>query len=403
LINIENIRAYFVISNCILNGLSKNFDGIVLSNVTNGFIDDNEIRNCSNGIKLTSTNRTTISENDVYYNKNDGINLTNSHYNNASFNSIYHNGANPQGNGIVLDPSNHNLISNNSVYNNSINGIYISRSINVTITNNTVYNNKKDGIFFENTNNSEIFNNSIQNNGGNPQGNGIVLDPSNHNRILNNTVYSNSINGMMINDSINATIMYNIISYNKLNGIFFENTNSSVISDNYIHHNGGNPQGNGIVLDPSSYNNVTNNILELNSIFGINITSEAFENRVEFNDFICNNLNNPSASQANDDGDNNTFNENYWSDHTDSTPYSIDGDAGSTDSSPNTTTIQYTGVIPCGTTTTTTSTTPDIITTDTTTTTTTEDKVPGLSFGILLSSVMALYFVIRKKKKGEFE
>jgi parallel beta-helix repeat protein len=450
LISIENTREYFIISNCLLNGKTKNYNGISLTNVTNGFIDYNTIKNCSFGMKLTSTENTTLSNNDVFYNKKDGINLTSSHNNNVSFNTVHHNGGNPSGNGIVLDPSNHNLIHNNSLYNNSINGLLIYNSINTTISNNDVYHNekdgihlenthnstisdnfvhnnggnpsgngivldpsnhnlihnnsvynntvngiqindstnvsvinnsiyfnKKDGIFFENTHYSNISDNFVHNNGGNPSGNGIVLDPSNHNQILNNSVYNNSVNGIQINDSINVSIKDNSIDFNKKNGIFFENTNRSVISFNLIYKNGGNPSGNGIVLDPSSYNNITNNIIMLNSVYGIDITDGTLNNNIISNDFICNNLNNPKDAQAKDDGEHNNFTNNYWSDHNETSPYLIDGLKETSDNSPSDTPNEYSGEIPC----------------------TYPRRTPGLSFAVLMSSVIILIMFQRRRKK----
>jgi parallel beta-helix repeat protein len=399
LINIENTRKYFVISNCLLNGSTKNFNGISLTNVTNGLIDNNEIQNCSIGIKLTSTENTTLSDNDVFHNIKDGINLTSSHYNVISNNTVHHNGGNPSGNGIVLDPSNHNLIHNNSVYSNSINGLFMYNSLNATISNNNVSYNKKDGIHFEDTHNSTISDNFVHNNGGNPSGNGIVLDPSNHNQIINNSVYNNSVNGIQINDSINVSIINNSIDFNKKNGIFFENTNSSVISFNLIYKNGGNPSGNGIVLDPSCYNNITNNIVMLNSVYGIDITDGTLNNSIESNDFICNDRMNTGVSQAHDDGSYNTFNHNYWSDYAGTGNYSTDGTAETTDNNVSLIFNEYIGEIPCVTTTTTTTITQESTTTDVTTTETSNGGIPGLSFAVLMSSVVILIMFQRRRKK----
>jgi nitrous oxidase accessory protein NosD len=64
--------------------------------------------------------------------------------------------------------------------------------------------------------------------------------------------------------------------------------------------------------------------------YGINLGEESKDNNVEKNDFSGNN---DGKCQANDDGSNNVFRNNYWSDWTGSGAYAIDGSTRNQDPS----------------------------------------------------------------------
>jgi parallel beta-helix repeat protein len=93
LIEIENTDAFFIIRDCILDGVDCLFSGLILTSVTNGWIVGNEVRNCRNGIGLQYSSSNVIEYNHVENNHNIGIFVWNSDgnhlYRNTAFDSGY--------------------------------------------------------------------------------------------------------------------------------------------------------------------------------------------------------------------------------------------------------------------------------------------------------------------------
>ncbi|MFX0181579.1 MAG: NosD domain-containing protein, partial [Candidatus Hodarchaeota archaeon] len=109
----------------------------------------------------------------------------------------------------------------------------------------------------------------------------------------------------------------------------------------------GAPGGGGLYIDPSSYNNVTNNNIQNNRWYGVVITAGSNMNLIKCNNFIANNP--EGTSQAYDDGLNNIFSINYWSEWTSpdrdengivDKPYVIAGNASNEDEYPVTEVLQ---------------------------------------------------------------
>jgi parallel beta-helix repeat protein len=442
LIHIQDTTAYFIISNNLLNGINGSFDGIFFSNVMNGNVSNNLISNCMSGIALKSSSINNFLNNTIDSNVGDGIHLEDSNSNFINDNDIYgtetggggsgstlpkKNFAIHQtsggGNGIFLDPSNDNIISNNNIFNNSGSGILLNQSENNTIYENDVYRNDQNGIFFVDSHNNLIDGNDIYGNddgGGSGDsnlfenrfsihqtsggGNGIFLDPSNRNNITNNQIHGNSRDGISLINSEHNLIDGNNI-YN--NGAEGGGSGSTLYSEGFsIHQTSGG--GNGIFLDPSDFNTISNNELLNNSahgvylvesdetniffntistnrLYGIIVSSDSMNNKITCNNFLGNNQ---GEKQASDSGKGNFFGHNYWSDHT-----NLDQDddgiadefyriAGTTENKDETPTISHNEMISCP------------VTAPTTT------RTPGLTTIIIFLSFMTIIITIKMKNRG---
>lgn len=346
LIDISDTTKYFDIKDNLLDGINASYNGISLSNVINGQIENNTLRNNKNGVKLASSS--------------DG-------------NYIYNNTiSNNSENGIQLVDSDNNVIDDNNIYGNGNNGGGGGGSSL----------NHKNCVF------------SIQQAG--HGGNGLYADPSSHNNITNNKIHNNSVNGIYLYECSYSLIQNNEIYKNQLNGIVLNNSNYNTVDNNEIYDNGdfggggslllalkkvfsvqqAGHGGNGLYADPSSNNNITSNELRNNSIFGVRIGVGSNENLVKCNNFIDNGPG--SSPQAQDNGTDNTFITNYWDDwiSPDSEPdgfvddpYIIDGSANNADEWP---------------------VTAEILTVCPTTTVPTDDGIPGLTINIIMVSFIVI-------------
>ncbi|MFQ5980941.1 MAG: right-handed parallel beta-helix repeat-containing protein [Candidatus Heimdallarchaeota archaeon] len=108
---------------------------------------------------------------------------------------------------------------------------------------------------------------------------GIYLQNVTHGAIDNNTIRHGSY-GVFIASSTLINVTSNDISQNLKNGLFLQNSNWTIITDNFVYDNGNNTSGgglrllagdigHGIYLDPSNYNTVANNTVYNNQINGI--------------------------------------------------------------------------------------------------------------------------------------
>jgi len=134
--------------------------GIALYSSNRTSISNNTIRNNTYGIYLDPSYNNTIFENNIYNNSQIGILFDDSHNNTVRNNSIYNNSE-----GIYLGAgSTENLIYNNSVYLNFDRGILVSAESN----GNSVYENRifsnDDGVMVNAANHTLVRNNTIYNN-----------------------------------------------------------------------------------------------------------------------------------------------------------------------------------------------------------------------------------------------
>lgn len=172
---------------------------VILINCTNVRIENQELTNCSIGIKLYFSSNNSITINDISNNTR----------------------------GICLYYSCGNRIESNNASNNDPYGIYLYYSDGNNITGNTALSNSF-GIWLVSSSNNTIFNNSASSN----DGCGINLYGSSGNNITGNTV-SNNWGGIKVENSSNNIIANNIASSSSNYGIWLEEDSSN----NRVYHN----------------------------------------------------------------------------------------------------------------------------------------------------------------------
>jgi len=167
-----------------------------------------------------------------------------------------------------------NIISKNKITNNG-ESISLRNSSHIIITDNIISDNG-EGIGLSFCHNNSIINNSISN----TQYYGISLQDATNNFIANNTVSNTNV---YIESSNENTIINNSIINNPWLGInIFDSNNNSIIGNNISNNE------NGIRLFNSSNNDITTNIISNNHAIGIQVRTNAKDNRITFNDITLN-------------------------------------------------------------------------------------------------------------------
>jgi parallel beta-helix repeat protein len=206
-------------------------------------------------------------------------------------------GMNITDSGVMISIRNTDLyfqIDNCILFGGEETAISFSNVSNGFITNNTIYNNEK-AIRLETSNNNSIINNNVNNNN-----KGIFLgSDSEDNSISNNIVYNNE-DGIIVEGDKN-TISSNSVYDNKDTGINLFSSNYHTISSNDIVSN----DMYGINCNNSNYNSIYSNDFSNNGNTGLYLIDSS-NNAIRWNNF--------GRDQAIDDGSQNTFNFNYWSD-----------------------------------------------------------------------------------------
>ena len=262
-------------------------------------ITGNIIFSNTDGINVTSGNSAIITGNTVYSNTSDGISVNGTTVATIQSNTIYSNTLN----GLELD-SRANTVLDNTITNNTNNGILISSDDN-TIAENTIANNTLDGIFTDGTDGNIISSNTIHSN----SNSGLDVINITSVTISNNTVYGNSSRGLGIQDnSSNVTTSGNRV-YSNTTGIHVKSATSVTLQNNTTFSNsqygiaviGGSDDVqilsntvakntiDGIALDQASTNTViTNNIIALNTGWGLTDVDNASEPTDAYNLFYSN-------------------------------------------------------------------------------------------------------------------
>lgn len=221
--------------------------------------------------------------------------------------------------GIYIGADNCTII-NNVLAGNAL-GICLSGVSNNLLEKNNISDNNMDGILFENYSHyNKIFNNTIKNNGqGYPStGNfsGIYIRDSASNQLIDNNVTENRADGIFMISSSRNNIQRNNVTNNghygiELNslssrniiqgndvienvywGIEILNSFENLISGNTVNKNGYAPsiyRYGGIDLEWSEKNNITGNIIQNNSDYGISLHEDSSENIISGNNIFNNN------------------------------------------------------------------------------------------------------------------
>jgi parallel beta-helix repeat protein len=164
-------------------------------------------------------------------------------------------------NGICLTSSNNSILTNNTASNNTNVGINLTSSKNNNLTNNTANNNTQYGIYLTLSSNNILTNNIASNN----TNYGIWLNTSNTNNTLtNNTANYNNFGVHLASNSNNNTLTNNTANYNS-NGFWLASIFNSTVSNNIASNN----TNYGIYLEVCSGNNLTNNTANYNTLYGI--------------------------------------------------------------------------------------------------------------------------------------
>ena len=287
LFRIINTDLHFIFQNNLLNGIDGSWCGLYLANVTNGKVWNNTVQNTAIGLHMLQIYNCSLASNDIYDNYHDGIVLElPCSGNNVTGNHIYDNTEC----GIILDYGcTNNVIADNEIHDNNGNGIYLWQ------------------YYFE----PLIANNTIERNVITRQPVGISVQ-GRDNVVSNNTIREAGRTGILCN-GINNTIEGNTIEHGNRDGIS--------------------------LYSYARNNTVIFNTIGNNSEAGLEIDSRSSANIISRNDFLENN----KTLQACDDGDDNIFQKNYFSNWNspdeDSDgyvdyPYPVFGDANNTDEFP---------------------------------------------------------------------
>ena len=298
------------------NNITSGGNGVYVENSHNITISDNNIfSNTLNGVYVTATTDSLIFNNVIHDNAGNGIFVENSVSIIVSTNEIYDNGKGTLarlsiagvssigslsasfGAGIFLDPTNDSFVINNIVYNNALDGVNLELTDSTNVQGNLLYGNGLNGLTLINSSDNSLIGNTIFNNGFSFVGQtssygrfnirgltasfgaGIFLDPSNNNLLQNNEIYNNVENGISLEGSGYNTISDNIVYRNGVGSPATASIES--LSASF---------GAGIFLDPSNYNNISNNIAFENGMEGISLLESDYT-LIENNSIYLNNLN----------------------------------------------------------------------------------------------------------------
>jgi len=269
---IQNTNAYFVVSDCYIQGSS--WYGIYLYNCVNGVLKNNTCLNNEYGICLYSSDGNILGNNSCKFNNEHGIYICSSDSSRLCNNSCISN----NGSGIRIDLSEDNLLISNSCKFNAEDGVSSYFSSNNDLTDNICSNNVRDGAFLGGSHYNTLFNNAFYSNGFS----GITIELSIDNNITKNGCFFNYIDIQLTNYSSGNTLNNNSC-WDSFIGIYLDSSSSNTLSNNSctVGHTG-------IYLLESNYNTVRNNNCSNSVLFGIRLENSG-HNKIWNNTFIGNN------------------------------------------------------------------------------------------------------------------
>ena len=244
--------------------------------VTNNLITNNY----GAGIKISEVNDSTFDSNTVTDNGFNSFIVLNSSSNtitnndlsgsfNPALNTQYMAAFKPTGltqtalySSMWMDPSTNNLVAHNTFDSNYGYGIVVQSSNNNYFTSNQITNNAYNGIRVLDSNGNNINDNTFTGNG-NPLLRAEMLANSKPGSITQTALYS----AMFMDPSTHNNVFNNIINNNYGHGIEVQSSDYNSFSGNTITSNA----GSGVFVVDSSYNTITNNDLVSNS----NVTLQA--------------------------------------------------------------------------------------------------------------------------------
>ncbi|MHA2094450.1 MAG: right-handed parallel beta-helix repeat-containing protein [Candidatus Hodarchaeales archaeon] len=210
--------------------------------------------------------------------------------------------------GIALNNVAFGTIENNTINTHQEDGIIGVNISACTFRNNQVYNNNRFGIFLLNSSNCRIDSNFIHDS----QLNGVHIKDCQNITLNDNEIYNQRYgiytpSGLVLESSSEVQIENNSFHDNYQGINFINSAEKNQITNNVIRNN----LKYGVRLEYSSENTILSNTIKENREYGIKITQGSRDNRIQLNEMTGNN---DGGRQASDDGNNNEFRGNYWSD-----------------------------------------------------------------------------------------
>jgi parallel beta-helix repeat protein len=252
---------------------------------------------------------------------------------------------------VIWEASN-GIFMDNEIHSASV-GIHVWGANDTLITRNTIYDSSWDAVFIE----DESYRNTISDNlfYDNHEAGVAIIDGSSENEIIHNEIVDCGY-GVVVGDRSNSCIVEDNYIHNCVWGGILTGSEYHVIQENHINMTSGsairikgfnntirdnliadNPDDGCILNEESGNTTVCNNVFLNNTDYGLKVLSNS--NIITQNDFI----ENGETPQALDDGIDNTFSENHWSnwispdsdsDQFVDMPYNITGTAESIDELP---------------------------------------------------------------------
>ncbi|TRZ90026.1 MAG: hypothetical protein D4R88_04340, partial [Methanosarcinales archaeon] len=235
-----------------------NSEGIYLSGSNNSRVTDSTLRNTTQfGIYITGSSNSTADNNSISNNSNShGISIYQSDGAVITNNTLTGNLE-----GVRVSGGSNGITINSNTMQSNTEGIYVSGSNNTSASGNTIASGER-GIYLANVINNTIFNNTAAN-----SNYGIYVIDSSSNNITGNNASNNSNYGIYITNSFSNNITGNNASNNSNAGIYLYESNSNNVSRNTLRNN-----TDGIALKYYSKNNtIENNTISNNSNTGIEL------------------------------------------------------------------------------------------------------------------------------------
>ncbi|MFH1396424.1 MAG: right-handed parallel beta-helix repeat-containing protein, partial [archaeon] len=248
------------------------FNGMVLTNTINSNITNNSLYNMSyRGMDVNTVVNSTISYNTIKNISDVGIQLEIT----STGNNIFGNDITNVSDGIVIsDSSTRCNLYNNTITNTTGHGI-AANSYYTNVTGNIIFNNGESGVnVVDDVANITINGNVIQS-----SNYGINVEPRSGNVTVFNNIISDCEEGITLSEAGEGIAVYNN-TMNLRNGISIFNTGLTIhIYDNTIN----NTEVYAITLSNTSNSNITGNVIENCTVIGIDLGSSSNNNSISYN------------------------------------------------------------------------------------------------------------------------
>lgn len=254
------------------NTFSYSTNGIFVSNVFNVTVQENNVLNHSNSIRVLGSEDITVSNCEISVEDTDswrlltGIDITSSSGIMVSNCSVENTDI-----GIELCCSNNNTIFNCDVLNNG-RGIEFYEVSNSNLISCNIYLNTEDGIWFSSADNNMISECNIYSN----NWCGVKMDVSDNNRIINCSINYNNLHGLWLDESKSNIVSNNTVYSNNADGVCLHYSDNNIISDCNVCSN----NQSGVKIHSSNGNRIIKSEIYSNGLHGVNLLELSENNTV---------------------------------------------------------------------------------------------------------------------------